>query len=141
MSGRCRRLLAEAAALAAERRPGVVLFTGGRGGEAEQMRAAWPGRTDVELVVEPTAAITAQNASRSLPLLLARDVTEVTVVCAPLHLPRVRYLFGGVYGRAGIRTSFRAARAVPTPSALAWELGAALVARRQRRAAQAELDG
>jgi hypothetical protein len=30
---------------------------------------------------------------------------------------------------------------MPTPPALAWELGAALVARRQRRAAEAELDG
>jgi|SRR5215207_8248214 len=140
MSGRCRRLLAEAARVAAERRPDVVLLTGGRGGEADQMRAAWPGRTDVDLVVEPTATITAENASRSLPLLLARGVTEATVVCAPLHLPRVRYLFGSVYGRAGIHTRFRTARAVPTPSALAWELGAALVARRQRRAAEAEFD-
>ena len=140
MSGRCRRLLAEAARVAAERRPDVVLLTGGRGGEADQMRAAWPGRTDVDLVVEPTATITAENASRSLPLLLARGVTEATVVCAPLHLPRVRYLFGGVYGRAGISTRFRAARAMPTPPALAWELGAALVARRQRRAAEAEFD-
>jgi len=140
MSGRCRRLLAEAARVAAERRPDVVLLTGGRGGEADQMRAAWPGRTDVDLVVEPTATITAQNASRSLPLLLDRGVTEATIVCAPLHLPRVRYLFGGVYGRAGISTRFRAARAMPTPPALAWELGAALVARRQRRAAEAEFD-
>jgi uncharacterized SAM-binding protein YcdF (DUF218 family) len=140
MSGRCRRLLVEAAALAAERKPVAIVLTGGRGGEAEQMRAAWPGRTDVELLVEPTAAITAENASRSLPLLLERGVTEATIVCAPLHLPRVRYLFGGVYGRAGISTRFRAARAMPTPPALAWELGAALVARRQRRAAEAELD-
>ncbi|MGE5692005.1 MAG: ElyC/SanA/YdcF family protein [Pseudomonadota bacterium] len=140
MSRRCRRLLASAAALADERRPVAVVFTGGRGGEAEQMRSAWPGRRDVPLVVEPTASTTAQNAARSLPLLVERGVTDATVVCAPLHLPRVRYLFGGVYAQAGIRLRLRVARALPTPPALAWELAAALVARRQRRAALRELD-
>ena len=140
VSRRCRRLVDAAAVLADERDPMLVVFTGGRGGEAEQMRAAWRGRTDVELLVEPTAATTAQNASRTLPLLRARGVTEATVVCAPLHLPRVRYLFGGVYQRAGISCRVRVARALPTPSALAWELAAALVVRRQRRGAIAELD-
>jgi uncharacterized SAM-binding protein YcdF (DUF218 family) len=140
VSRRCRRLVDAAAVLADRRAPALVVFTGGRGGEAEQMRAAWRGRTDVELLVEPTAATTAQNASRTLPLLLARGVTEATVVCAPLHLPRVRYLFGGVYRRAGIRCRVRVARALPTPSALAWELAAAVVARRQRRGAIAEAD-
>jgi uncharacterized SAM-binding protein YcdF (DUF218 family) len=140
VSRRCRRLVDTAAILADRREPAVVVFTGGRGGEAEQMRAAWRGRTDVELCVESTAATTAQNASRTLPLLRERGVTEATVVCAPLHLPRVRYLFGGVYGQAGIRCRVRVARALPTPSALAWELAAVLVARRQRRAAFAELD-
>ena len=140
VSRRCRRLVDAAAVLADERDPALVVFTGGRGGEAEQMRAAWRGRTDVELLVEPTAATTAQNASRTLPLLRERGVTEATVVCAPLHAPRVRYLFGGVYGRAGIRCRVRAARSLPTPSALAWELAAALVARRQRRGAIDETD-
>ena len=140
VSRRCRRLVDSAAVLADRRQPAFVVFTGGRGGEAEQMRAAWRGRTDVELLVEPTAATTAQNASRTLPLLRERGVTEATVVCAPLHLPRVRYLFGGVYRRAGIRCRVRAARALPTPSALAWELAAAFVARRQRRGAMAEAD-
>ena len=102
VSRRCRRLVDSAAVLADRRQPAFVVFTGGRGGEAEQMRAAWRGRTDVELLVEPTAATTAQNASRTLPLLRERGVTEATVVCAPLHLPRVRYLFGGVYRRAGM---------------------------------------
>ena len=140
VSRRCRRLVDTAAALADRHEPTVVVFTGGRGGEAEQMRAAWRGRTDVELVVEPTAATTAQNASRTLPLLRERGITEATVVCAPLHLPRVRYLFGGVYRRAGIRCRVRVARALPTPTALGWELAAALVVRRQRRGAIAETD-
>ncbi|HSC92476.1 MAG TPA: YdcF family protein [Gaiellaceae bacterium] len=140
MTRRCRRLLVAAAALAERERPDVVVFTGGRGGEAEQMRASWTGRGDVELVVEPTAATTAQNASRSAALLRERGVGRATVVCAPLHVPRVRYLFGGVYARAGIGWRVRAARTLPTPPALAWELAAAAVARRQRRAALEELD-
>lgn len=140
VSRRCRRLVDTAAVLADRHEPALVVFTGGRGGEAEQMRAAWRGRTDVELLIEPTAATTAQNASRTLPLLRERGVTEATVVCAPLHLPRVRYLFGGVYRLAGIRCRVRVARALPTPTALAWELAAALVARRQRRGAIAESD-
>ena len=39
------------------------------------MRAAWRG-PDVELVVEPTASITAENAARTLPLLVERGVDE-----------------------------------------------------------------
>jgi len=40
----------------------------------------------------------------------------------------------------GIATTFRVAPVVPTPSALAWELGALTVRSRQLRAARAELD-
>jgi hypothetical protein len=143
LSGRCGRLLAAAARLAERRTPRVVVFTGWspRGGpsEAEQMLEAWPGRRDVELVAEPTAAITAENASRSLPLLLERDVREATVVCTPLHAPRVSYLFPGLYERFGVRCDVRVAWTAPTPAALAWELGALAVLRRQRRAALSEL--
>jgi uncharacterized SAM-binding protein YcdF (DUF218 family) len=141
MSRRCRRLVAAAVALAERDPPDLVLFTGGRGREAEQMHARWTGRRDLELVVEPTAWTTAENASRSAALLRKHGVAHATVVCAPLHLPRVRYLFGGVYARAGIRWRVRPARALPSPTALGWELAAATVVRRQRRAALAELDG
>ena len=144
LSDRCSRLLAAAARLADRREPRVVVFTGwspaGGPSEGEQMLAAWPGRRDVELVAEPTAAVTAENASRSLPLLLARGVREATVVCTPLHLGRVRYLFPALYGRFGVDCAVRVAWTAPTPSALAWELGALAVLRRQRRAAAAELD-
>nr|MDQ3822922.1 YdcF family protein [Actinomycetota bacterium] len=120
-----------------------VVFTGwapaGGPSEGEQMLEAWPGRRDVELVAERTATVTAENASRSLPLLLERGVREATVVCTPLHLGRVRYLFPALYARYGIRCRVRVAWAVPTASALAWELGALAVLRRQRRAALAEL--
>ena len=143
LSGRCRRLLGAAAELAEERRPRVVVFSGWSPGsgpsEAEQMLEAWPGRRDVELVAEPTARITAENASRTLPLLLERDVREATVVCTPLHLARVRYLFPGLYASFGVRCDVRVAWTAPTASALAWELGALPLLRSQRRAALAEL--
>jgi len=143
VTGRCRALLARAAALAEEREPRVVVFSGGaalgRRSEAEQMLDAWPGRRDVELVAEPSAATTSQNAARTLPLLLERGVTDAIVVCAPLHAARVAYLFRGVYAPFGVRCELALARALPTPPALAWELGALTVVRRQRRSALAEL--
>lgn len=108
--------------------------------EAEQMLEAWPGRRDVELLVEPTARITAQNASRSLPLLLERGVREATVVCSTVHAPRVRYLFRELYRRFGIECQVQPVWTPPTPPALAWEIGALAVLRRQRRAAAAELE-
>ena len=70
------------------------------------MLAAWRG-ADVELVVEPTAAVTAQNASRTLPLLLERGITRAVVVCTRLHGRRARFFFSRLYGPAGIDTSFR----------------------------------
>src|SRR6185312_14841719 len=90
---------------------------------------------DVEVVLEPSATITAENMSRSLPHLLARNVRETTIVCCVLHLPRVRYHFGGVYPRHGIRCSYALTAQLPTPPALAWEAAAVLVMRRQRQAA------
>jgi uncharacterized SAM-binding protein YcdF (DUF218 family) len=144
VSARCQRLLMQAAELAERRVPGVIIFSGwspnGGASEAEQMLEAWPGRRDLELVTETTAATTAQNASRSLPLLLERGIREATVVCAPVHAPRVRYFFGAVYGKAGLRCDVHIAKALATPYAVAWELAAAAVRRRQLRAALAELE-
>jgi hypothetical protein len=141
---RCHRVLARAAQIADEREPRVVVFTGrasrGAPSEAEQMLEAWTGRRDVELLVEPTARVTAENASRSLPLLLERDVRLATVVCSAVHAPRVRYFFGTLYRRFGIDCDVRAAWSAPTPRALAWELGALTVLRRQLRAAAAEIE-
>jgi hypothetical protein len=90
-------------------------------------------------VAEETATVTAENVSRTLPLLVDRGIREVTVVCAPSHVPRARYLFGGVYRRFDISCDVRAAASFPSPGALAWELGALAVMRRQRRAALVEL--
>ena len=132
-----------AARLAEARTPRVVVFTGwspvGGPSEAEQMLAAWDGPDDVDVVVEPSATITAENMSRSLPHILERGVREVTVVCGTLHLPRVRYHFGGVYPRHGIRCTYVRTRQMPTPATLAWEAAAVLAMRRQRRAALAEI--
>ena len=133
-----------AAQLAERRRPRVVVFTGwspvlGEPSEADQMLAAWDGPDDVELLAETSATITAENMSRVLPLLVERGVREVTIVCGSLHLARVRFYFGGVYPRHGIRCTYVRTRQAPTPPALVHELVAVALMRRQRRHAVAEL--
>ena len=138
----CRLQVAAAGRLASERGAEAVVFTGRSRGsgpsEAEQMRDAWDG-PDVELVVEPHARTTAENAARTLPLLRERGIERALVVTAPLHVFRSRFFFARVYGMAGIATELHAVRAVPTPRAVVWELGAAPLTRRQLRAVQAEL--
>jgi len=120
----------------------VVVFTGWarRGGltEAEQMHAGWRG-PEVELVLEPTASSTAENATRTLPLLLERSVKRALVVCAPLHRYRTRFFFTRLYGVYGIEVELRVARTRRSVGALLWEVGAATACRRQLRAAKAEL--
>jgi uncharacterized SAM-binding protein YcdF (DUF218 family) len=142
LSGSCVRLVREAERLARAQPVEAVVFTGrsrGRGpSEAEQMRSLWSG-PDVELVVEPTASVTAENAVRTLPLLLERGIERAIVVCAPLHLFRARFFFSRLYGQRGVESAFHVARMVPGPRAFAWELVAVPVLRRQLRAAQAEL--
>ncbi len=135
--------LVRAAERVAEETPiDVVVFTGWarRGGisEAEQMHADWSG-PEAELVVEPTASCTAENATRTLPLLLERAVKRAFVVCAPLHVYRTRFFFTRLYGAYGIAVELRVARTRRSVGALVWELGAATACRRQLRAAKAEL--
>ena len=142
ISESCLTLVREAERVAGTTPVDLVVFTGGSRGsrtsEAEQMRDAWQG-PEVELLIEPTAAVTAQNASRTLPLLLERGIETALVICAPLHLYRTRFFFSRLYGAHGIETVFQSAPVAPRPRALVWELGAAAVSRRQLRAAQAEL--
>ena len=142
ISAACLALVREAERLASSTPIDVVVFTGASRGsglsEAEQMRAAWRG-PDVDLVVEPTASVTAENASRTLPLLLERGVEKAFVVCAPLHLYRARFFFSRLYGPHGVETVFQRAPVARRPRALAWELAAAAFCRRQLRAAEAEL--
>jgi len=81
---RARACVRAAARLARRRRPEVVVLTGwspvGGATEAHQMLEVWDGPDDVEVVLEPSATITAENMSRSLPHLLARNVRETTIV-------------------------------------------------------------
>jgi uncharacterized SAM-binding protein YcdF (DUF218 family) len=142
ISGRCRRLVVEAERLARRLAPRAVVLSGwspeGGASEAEQMRDAWRGPA-VELVLEPTARTTAENAARTLPLLAERGVERAVVVCTPLHLYRVRFFFGRLYGTHGVATSFRTAPVAPSPAALLWELAALAVRAEQLREAEAEL--
>ena len=137
-------LVREAERIARDVPPSAVVFSGwapgGNPSEAEQMRAVWRG-PDVELVLEPTARITAENASRTIPLLLERGIRRAIVVVAPLHVYRSRFFFRRLYQASGIETEFRIARAPRTLRGLLWELAAAAACRRQLRAASGELAG
>ena len=139
----CRRAVAQAAQLAERLEPRVVVFSGwspnGGASEAEQMQKLWGG-PKVELVLEPTASTTAENAARTLPLLLERQIEQAVVICTPPHVYRARWFFRRLYTAHGIGTSFEAPRVVPTPSAVIWELGALTVRSRQLRAAKEELE-
>jgi uncharacterized SAM-binding protein YcdF (DUF218 family) len=139
----CLVLVREGERVAASREADVVVLTGGsRGGrqsEAEQMYTAWAG-PDLELVVEPTASITAENAARTLPLLVERGIGRAVVVCAPLHVYRTQFFFSRLFEPRGIQTSFHVAAVAQGARAFAWEIAAAPLCRRQLRAAQAELD-
>jgi uncharacterized SAM-binding protein YcdF (DUF218 family) len=143
ISRACRRVVAAAERLAGELEPRVVVFSGwapdGGSSEAEQMQALWRG-PEAELVLEPTASTTAENAARTLPLLVEHRIEHATVVCTPLHLYRARWFFRHLYEAQGIRTSFEVPRVLPTPSAFIWELGALTVRSRQLRAAEEELE-
>jgi uncharacterized SAM-binding protein YcdF (DUF218 family) len=130
-----RRLVAAAERVARASGARTVVFSGWSG-EAAQMRDLWRG-PDVELVLEEAAATTAQNASLTVPTLLDRGITEAVIVCAPLHLPRARWIFRRIYAQHGVVARFAAARVAPTPGAVVWELAAMAVSARQ---VDAELD-
>ncbi len=135
----CRRLVTAAERIARRTQPAIVVFSGWAG-EADRMRDLWRGPSDVEVVVEGTASTTAENAARTLPLLLERELTAAVVICAPVHLPRARWIFRSVYGRRGVAVRFGIARVAPTPGGFLWELGAVGVLARQVRKARAELE-
>jgi uncharacterized SAM-binding protein YcdF (DUF218 family) len=142
ITSRCLRLIQEAERLVSSGHADVVVFSGwsstGGATEAEQMRDAWRG-PDVELVVEPTARNTAENAARTLPLLRERGIERAVVVCAPTHLARTRLLFGRLYRGAGVQVAFRAVAVAPSLRSVMWELAAFPFLPAQLRAARAEL--
>jgi uncharacterized SAM-binding protein YcdF (DUF218 family) len=138
----CRELVREAERLTAARGATTVVLSGwsptGGTSEAEQMRDAWQG-PDVELVVEPTASFTAQNASRTLPLLLERGVRRALVICTPLNVRRTRLFFSRLYEPAGIETELRLVQIGRSPVGAVRELVARSFVRAQLRAAEAEV--
>ncbi len=124
-------------------RPRAVILTGytrvARGlSEAEQMQARWSAR-EVPALLEDAGRNTAENASRSLPIVRALGgIRRVTVVTSAWHL-RTPYFFAP-YRAFGLRLSFSPAvlhrgwlRMLPT------ELGGLRSMRSQRRAAMAAL--
>jgi len=137
LSPSCRACVAVAAELAGGRRIAAVVFTGyapgGGRSEAEQMRDAWRGPVDVELVLEPQARNTAENAARTLPLLRERGIEEAVVVCSRLHRARVRFFFSHVYRKGGIGTAIVPVAVRPSSRALLRELAALPLALAQRR--------
>jgi uncharacterized SAM-binding protein YcdF (DUF218 family) len=140
----CKRVVAHAARLAGGTHPDLIVFSGwppdGGESEAMQMWMLWPGDPS-NVVLEETASTTAENAARTLPIVRDRGIGQVTVVCTPLHLYRARWFFRRLYGPHGIETRFEVPRIPPTPSSLAWELGALTVRGRQLRAVEEELRG
>ena len=86
------------------------------------MRAAWRG-ADVELLVEPTASVKAENASRALPLLLEREIRRAVVVCAPLHLYRRASSSRGSTAPTASRQSSVSRLRPRSVRALLWKLG------------------
>jgi uncharacterized SAM-binding protein YcdF (DUF218 family) len=142
ISDRCALLVAEAERLAPRVGAEVVVFSGwgpaGNPPEAEQMSRLWR-RGDVEVVLEPLARNTAENAARTLPLLRDRGIERAVVVCAPLHLYRTRWFFRQFFTTAGIDVRFRVAPITPSLRALAWELVALPLRHDQLRSTEAEL--
>jgi hypothetical protein len=110
----------------------------GRLSEAEQMALEWPV-ADVPVLLEVAGRNTAENASRSLPLVLAEGgVRRVSVVTSAWHL-RTPYFFSP-YRAYGLEVRLRPARPLRGWAHLvAEELGGLAGMRAQRRAAMAAM--
>ena len=100
-----------------EQTPGdVVVFT-----RLVAARRHQRGRADAGRVARPRGrarrradgACTAENAARTLPLLLERAVGRAVVVCAPLHVYRTRLLLQAALRRLGIDVGVRVAPTRP----------------------------
>jgi hypothetical protein len=110
ISSESRARLRHARTLAAREPVRAVVLTGwtSTGGlsEAEQMKASWDEALAPALL-EVAGRDTAENATRSLPIVLALgDVRHVTVVSSAWHV-RVPWFFAP-YRRYGLHVSYRA---------------------------------
>ena len=122
--------------------PRTMVFTGYtrtmRGvSEAEQMKAEWTMGA-IPTLLEDAGRDTAENASRSLPIIRAvGDIARVTVVTSAWHL-RAPYFFAP-YRLFGLHVSFRFTPHGNWPRMLWHELGEAPAMRRERRQAMSEM--
>ncbi len=134
--------LARAAEECRRDRPRAVILTGYTRtphgpSEAEQMKAEWR-LDDVPAVLEDAGRNTAENATRSLPLVRAiGDVRRVTVVTSAWHI-RMPYFFAP-YRSFGLGLSFAFERHGPWLAHLADELAKVRLAPRERRLAMATM--
>ena len=138
VSGESFARLARAGRLAQAEPPRAVILTGYSRtpdglSEAEQMKARWSD-DDAPALLEDAGRNTAENASRSLPLIRAiGDVRRVTVVTSAWHL-RAPYFFAP-YRLFGLRLSFAWTAHGEWGRMLAHELHEAPAMRRERRSA------
>ena len=138
ISAHSRARLASAVALCRRTPVRAVLFTGYTHtdglSEAEQMGREWP-LADVPLLLEVAGRNTAENASRSLPIVLALGMAaRVSVVTSVWHL-RAPYFFAP-YRAFGLELRLVPARPLRgSAHLLAEELGGLAGVARQRRAA------
>jgi glucosamine-6-phosphate deaminase len=121
--------------------PRAVIFTGytrsGGRSEAEQMQEEW-SLPDVPVLLEDAGRNTAENASRSLPIIRAMGaIRRVTVVTSAWHL-RAPYFFAP-YRVFGLRVAFRLTPHGSWPRMLWHELRNLPVLRTERRQAMAEM--
>jgi glucosamine-6-phosphate deaminase len=119
----------------------LVVLTGytrtGGLSEAEQMQAKWD-LPDVAPLLEDAGRNTAENASRSLPIVRAvGDIRRVTVVTSAWHI-RAPYFFAP-YRRFGLRLSFRFTPHGLSARVLREELRGLRAMRSQRRRAMGEM--
>jgi glucosamine-6-phosphate deaminase len=142
ISRESRARLRHARRLASRRPVRAVVLTGYTStdglSEAEQMKAAWDEHLAPALL-EVAGRDTAENASRTLPILLAMgEASRVTVVTSSWHV-RAPFFFAP-YRHYGLRTSFRVSFAHGNwPRMLQEELGGIPPARARRRAAMAAM--
>lgn len=111
----CAARLEHAASLAGE--GDAVLLSGwsrhpGRLPEAELMRRAWPGATEV-LLSDPDARITAENAANAAAHVRELGAREVVVVTSSWHRARAGVLFRSLL--PGVRVSVAGARTPGSP--------------------------
>jgi uncharacterized SAM-binding protein YcdF (DUF218 family) len=98
----CADRLEHAQRLAVDR--GTVILSG----EAELMRAAWSG-PDVDLICDPNARSTVENAANVVAAARALGARELVVVTSRWHRARTSILLRAALRKSGIRLSLESA--------------------------------